>query len=503
MGGITDSSAANLTINQTVLTPITANQSTTVSSNFSSPLKVSATDSNGNPLANVFISFNAPGSGASLTFNGGLLTATSGSDGIATSAQITANATPGTYQVTASVTGVSPSAVFTLTNVPNGPSAIQIVSGNAQSAVVNTQFGQTLKVRAVDSNGIGISGVTVTFAAPATGASGSFAGGILTAITDATGIATSALYSANTVAGSYNISATVAGLTPINFNLTNTPDVPVASGLSIFAGGNQTTIVNTAFSDLLKVLVRDKFGNNIPGVTVTFAAPASGASGTFAGGVLTAITDATGIATSPVFTANTIAGGYNVTATVATLTPLNFFLMNQAPTIRSFTIQKGSVGRSFIRYVDIGFDTSSTLNNIVSSIGTASPRLRMKNTGLDGTQNINYNLAGKVAAIDAVIAMDFGAQGIGGDRNSAVGDGSYVIELDRDNDGSFETSLRFFRLLGDVNGDKEVNTLDSSIVAVNIGATGSNLPADINGDGVVNAADALLARRQRGRRITI
>jgi hypothetical protein len=63
---------------------------------------------------------------------------------------------------------------------------------------------------------------------------------------------------------------------------------------------------------------------------VTFTAPASGASGTFAGGTNTATTNAQGIATANTFTANNIAGGpYNVTASAAGVaTPANFSLTN-------------------------------------------------------------------------------------------------------------------------------------------------------------------------------
>ena len=50
------------------------------------------------------------------------------------------------------------------------------------------------------------------------------------------------------------------------------------------------------------------------GLTVTFTAPANGASGTFSGGVDTAVTNTSGIATSNVFTANGTAGSYTVTA---------------------------------------------------------------------------------------------------------------------------------------------------------------------------------------------
>ena len=52
------------------------------------------------------------------------------------------------------------------------------------------------------------------------------------------------------------------------------------------------------------------------GVTVTFTAPPAEPNGTFAGGATTAtaMTDANGVATSPVFTAGTIGGTYTVTA---------------------------------------------------------------------------------------------------------------------------------------------------------------------------------------------
>jgi len=61
--------------------------------------------------------------------------------------------------------------------------------------------------------------------------------------------------------------------------------------------------------------VKDAFGNRVPNVTVTFNAPTSGASGTFAGGVNTAKTNAQGVATAPVFTGNGTTGSYTVTAT--------------------------------------------------------------------------------------------------------------------------------------------------------------------------------------------
>jgi len=57
----------------------------------------------------------------------------------------------------------------------------------------------------------------------------------------------------------------------------------------------------------LAATVTDVYGNATPGKTVTFNPPTSGASGTFAGGVNTATTNAQGVATAAVFTANAVA----------------------------------------------------------------------------------------------------------------------------------------------------------------------------------------------------
>jgi len=66
---------------------------------------------------------------------------------------------------------------------------------------------------------------------------------------------------------------------------------------------------------------------------VTFTAPGSGASGTFAGGAATAsiTTGANGIAIAPVFSANGLAGSYAVTATAAAGTNGASFNLTNAP----------------------------------------------------------------------------------------------------------------------------------------------------------------------------
>ena len=380
--------------------------------------------------------------------------------------------------------------------------SVSNITGSGQSATVNSNFTNPLafEVRAV--NGIDpVAGGVISFNMPQTGASGSFVGGVNQATISANGVVSTDVFKANTVAGNYLVAASASGLTPVQFPLTNLAGA--AAIINIDSGNNQSSFMAQSFTSPLVVRVTDTYGNPVSGTTVTFAVPGSGASASFAGGLNTASSNASGIATSAGLTANNYGGNYNVTASAAGLTSLNFSLSNVAPNVSGMVVQKGSVGRSFVRYVDLAFNTTATLNDIVASIGTGSPRIRMTNTGLDGNSNVNYSLAGKIAAVDAVLAMDFGLQGIGGDRNAATGDGSYLIEMDLDGNGSFETSRRFFRLLGDVNGDKVVDTLEANLVTQNIGATGANGASDINGDGVVNAADTLLVRRQKGRKITI
>ena len=262
-------------------------------------------------VSGVTVTFTAPAqTGASGTFAGGVNTATTNASGVATSAVFTANGIAGTYAVTATAPGVSGTASFSLTNT--AAPMIAATGGTPQTVQVNQPFAMQLQAT-VTAGGVGVSGVTVTFTAPAqTGASGTFAGGVNTATTNASGVATSAVFTANGIAGTYAVTATAPGVSgTASFSLTNT----AAPMIAATGGTPQTVQVNQPFAMQLQATVTAG-GVGVSGVTVTFTAPAqTGASGTFAGGVNTATTNASGVATSAVFTANGIAGTYAVTAT--------------------------------------------------------------------------------------------------------------------------------------------------------------------------------------------
>ena len=82
-------------------------QSTQVDTAFALPLGAQVVDSQGNPVvdAGVVVTFTAPAqTGPSVTFAGGVNTATTNAAGLATSVAITANGNAGTYNVSASAT---------------------------------------------------------------------------------------------------------------------------------------------------------------------------------------------------------------------------------------------------------------------------------------------------------------------------------------------------------------------------------------------------------------
>lgn len=116
-------------------------------------------------------------------------------------------------------------------------------------------------------------------------------------------------------------------------------------------GGFESTVVNTQFATPLSVFVTGVDGYAVSGVTMQFAAPSSGASATFAGGVTTAVTNASGVATSPAVSANASVGGpYSVVASVltcgsypgcpGTATPVDFSLSNTALAATSLNARK-------------------------------------------------------------------------------------------------------------------------------------------------------------------
>ena len=156
-------------------------------------------------------------------------------------------------------------------------------------------------------------------------------------------------------------------------------------------------------------------------------------------------------------------------------------------------VQNGQTQRSFVNAVDILFDQSSDLLTLLDN-----NRIQLTRRDLNG--NNPFVMAIPTSSVQGNnIRLDFGAQGIGGNRNSNAGDGYYEIAVDLDGDGTFESKRNFYRLLGDVNGDGKVDASDTSLILGSFGTT--NRERDTNGDGIVNAIDRILSIRGIGRKL--
>ena len=314
-------------------------------------LVAKVTDANNNPVSGAVVTFTVPGAGASASFGVSGNTAVTSGAGIATSNPLTANAAAGTFSVVASAPGAGTQASYVLTNTSGAVTTVAVSAGSPQNAGINSDFSQPLKAIVKDAGGFPVPGVLVTFTPPASGASGTFAGGLNTAISDASGIATSATFKANGTQGLYQVVASTPGAGTANFALTNGQGAPTS--IAVLSGSPQSVIAGYTFGDELKVIVKDALNNPVGGAVVTFTAPASGPGGAFAGGVVTATTGPDGIATAALFRANSLAGTYQVNATVGALAPASFNLTN--------TVVSGNGPALAVNSLSIGKDLEDVL----------------------------------------------------------------------------------------------------------------------------------------------
>ncbi len=184
-----------------------------------------------------------------------------------------------------------------------------------------------------------------------------------------------------------------------------------------------------------------------------------------------------------------------------------------APTqlqVTSFTVDHGSPSRSFVRYLDVGFNESNSqsgndLTAIVNSIGTPSPDIQIYKYDLAGDASsktpVPLTSLTILHVIDHAIEIDFGAGGIGGNPSTTTADGYYEVDIKLP-DG--QTSVHhFYRLLGDVDGDEIVDANDLNEIAASIGESSpigwTPLSADVTGAGAVTVFDLTLATRSKGR----
>jgi protocatechuate 3,4-dioxygenase beta subunit len=217
---------------------------------------------------------------------------------------------------------------------PNPPNQLTLVAGTPQTTTLDTSFASGLQVALTNSDGCavtGAAGIPVTFSAPAAGASGRFStNNSNTAIVgaDASGSVAAPTLTANGTAGGYTVTAS-SQYGSVSFSLTNTA-AGIPARIVAIPLKRRSANVSRRYPQPLQVEVLDAGGNPVAGTTVTFTlgsgasstcgtSTPSSAGATFTGGgtQATATTGASGLATSPAFTAGTAADSFSATASVS------------------------------------------------------------------------------------------------------------------------------------------------------------------------------------------
>ncbi len=153
---------------------------------------------------------------------------------------------------------------------PRTPGAITAVSGDAQTDTVASTLPAPLVVKVTDQSGAPLPGVSVTWTAAA--GSGTFDS--TTTHTDASG-QSKATWILGVSPGAQIATATVTGLPAVTFHATARVGSPATLS---FSGDAQLAPAGTPVAAPLLVLLKDKFGNPVPGALVTWSVLTGGGS---------------------------------------------------------------------------------------------------------------------------------------------------------------------------------------------------------------------------------
>ncbi|MFN7921495.1 MAG: hypothetical protein U0Q16_15440 [Bryobacteraceae bacterium] len=121
----------------------------------------------------------------------------------------------------------------------NTPAQLEIVSGNNQTGPAGSALAAPLVVRVMGKAAAPAVGVTVAFAVT----TGEARLSVTSTTTDSTGRAGVSV--TPTRAGAVRVTATIAGLTPVNFDITATPAIPPPAATQVTSAGQSTPAVTT------------------------------------------------------------------------------------------------------------------------------------------------------------------------------------------------------------------------------------------------------------------
>ena len=270
-----------------------------------------------------------------LSNNGGTCSLLHSVSATLTISGVTNPTTAGTYSDLSVATAKATTPATGSATITAGPAAQAVITPTPSSASASGTTNISLGFQLQDSYGnnttsSGTTSLTVSTSSAkgffSTSNGGTGTPGAAVTVSFNNGVGTATEYYGDETAATPTITAkngsTSWGTTTVTVTAQTSGDT-----MTIVQGSPQSTTVNTAFGTALEVLDQDQFGNPVPNVSVTFAAPSSGVSGTFgtcSGGngghtyQCIVSTNASGNATAATFTANTISGGpYNVTTSAS------------------------------------------------------------------------------------------------------------------------------------------------------------------------------------------
>jgi len=299
--------------------------------------------------------------------------------------------------------------------------SVRTTAGNGQTAPITTAFAAPLRVIATPIDaGVPVGAVSLTFTAPTSGASGTFAVGATSATltTDSNGNVTAPAFTANSVAGAYPVTAGLASGAgaAATFTLTNTAGA--AASITAISGNGGSAVLGSAFTAPLTVQVRDSHGNPAPNATVTFSPPTGTNIPTVTLSSLTALTDDAGIA-SIVATAAVRPGTLTVTASVpGASTPASFGLSNTPAattlTLTTFSPPTGPIAGGTVvtlHGTNLGSVTGVSFGGIGGTLGasTAASLTVTTPAHLAGTVDITITTGTQTATLHGYTYLGVGS----------------------------------------------------------------------------------------------
>jgi hypothetical protein len=228
---------------------------------------VQLVDASGDPVATAGISVTAVLSSGT----GALVGTTSGSSNTAgqvTFSNLAIGGATGAKTIQFTSSGLTPVSTGSLTLTAGAPSSVVANSTPASTGLTGTAVGTLPSVRVTDQDANPVPGVTVSFAVTAGGGNATAA----TPTTDAAGVATVGSWTLGGSAGTNTLTATVAALPAVSFNVT-AGQAGVAAALQIQTQPPATAQDRATFGTAPVVQLVDVVGSavNTAGVAVTVA----------------------------------------------------------------------------------------------------------------------------------------------------------------------------------------------------------------------------------------